>query len=246
MNLVEILRSFGLKSYEASAYATLAALGEATAGEISRKAGIPRTKIYEVLYSLVERGFAEIQPGIPATFRAVEPAKIAARLQREFNQRVERMLRAFEELKVEGAEEKLVWISRGKWAVDNRLREFLRESREISVFCITETFVDVLREIGGVHRVLLYQKFRIPEKVVNYRILNIEKLKNSPDGLLVRFSEIIDGTVGERPEIIAISNEKSIIAIQQGREVIALSIHLPLIVELQRRMFNTLYELYCL
>ncbi|MET1124558.1 MAG: TrmB family transcriptional regulator [Archaeoglobaceae archaeon] len=243
--LVETLREFGLSSYEASAYAALVAIGEATAKEVSSKAGIPRTKVYEVLNRLVEKGFAEVQPGNPAIFRAVEPAKIAARMQRDFNERLSRMLKAFEEVRMqERGESRLVWISRGKWAVENRLREFLRDGEKVMVFCITDTFAGVLSEVRGEHRVLLYEKFRVPDNIREFRVLDLEKIKNAADSFVAKFAEIFEGKEG-KPEMLAISERGSILALLQGGEYLALSIHLPLIVALQRKMFDTLYESYC-
>ncbi|AAB90235.1 TrmB family transcriptional regulator [Archaeoglobus fulgidus] len=244
--LLKTLRDFGLSSYEASAYVALVSSGETTAREVSRKAGIPRTKVYEVLNRLVEKGFAEVQPGSPAIFRAIEPAKIAARMQRDFNERLGKMLKAFEELKMdEKSESKLVWISRGRWAVENRLREFLRENDKVMVFCITENFASVLSEVRGEHRVLLYQKFRVPENIREFRVLDLGRIKKAKDGFVARFAEIIEGTEAGKPEILIISEGSSILALSHGEEYLALSIHLPLIVALQKRMFDTLYESYC-
>ncbi len=166
-------------------------------------------------------------------------------MQRDFNERLSRMLKAFEELRMhERGDLKLIWVSRGRWAVENRLREFLRENERVMVFCITQTFASLLNEIKGEHKVLLYEKFRVPESVREFRVLDLSKIKNSGDSFVAKFAEIFEGKEG-KPEMLAIAEKSSILALSQEGEYMALSIHLPLIIALQRRMFETLYEHYC-
>lgn len=129
--------------------------------------------------------------------------------------------------------------------MENRLREFLRENDKVMVFCITENFASVLSEVRGEHRVLLYQKFRVPENIREFRVLDLGRIKKAKDGFVARFAEIIEGTEAGKPDILIISEGSSILALSQGGEYLALSIHLPLIVALQKRMFDTLYESYC-
>jgi len=57
--VVEILRGYGLCNYEAKAYFALLAVGESKAGDVARKAGVPQSKVYDVLDTLREKGFVE-------------------------------------------------------------------------------------------------------------------------------------------------------------------------------------------
>jgi sugar-specific transcriptional regulator TrmB len=57
--VVELLRGYGLNGYEAKAYFTLLAVGESKAGDVARKAGVPQSKVYDVLDTLREKGFVE-------------------------------------------------------------------------------------------------------------------------------------------------------------------------------------------
>jgi sugar-specific transcriptional regulator TrmB len=79
-SLVDQLTRLGLTSYEARAYVALTGRGRATAAEIARLAALPRQRIYDVVETLVERGFAVARPGRPLLYSAVAPDEALERL----------------------------------------------------------------------------------------------------------------------------------------------------------------------
>jgi HTH-type transcriptional regulator, sugar sensing transcriptional regulator len=74
------LLSLGLNSYEAGAYVALTRRERATGAEVSRIAGLPRQRIYDVLNGLVDRGLATVEPGRPARYTALAPEEAIGRL----------------------------------------------------------------------------------------------------------------------------------------------------------------------
>jgi sugar-specific transcriptional regulator TrmB len=72
-NLVGQLTRLGLTSYEAKAYLALIRRDSSTAAQASRLAEVPRQRIYDVLASLVEKGFASSRPGAVVKYAAVAP-----------------------------------------------------------------------------------------------------------------------------------------------------------------------------
>ena len=58
--VVRLLSDFGLSMYEAKLYFTLLTIGNAKAGIATRKASVPQSKSYEVLESLIDKGFVEM------------------------------------------------------------------------------------------------------------------------------------------------------------------------------------------
>lgn len=75
MELVEVLKSFGLSEYEAKALITLLSKGELTAKDISELSGIPRTSVYDVMNSLKSKGLVESY-GKPLKFKSLEANEI--------------------------------------------------------------------------------------------------------------------------------------------------------------------------
>jgi sugar-specific transcriptional regulator TrmB len=68
------LQRVGLNSYEARSYLVLVGHPRFKALELAARAHVPRQKIYEVLDSLVEKGFARVVQERTKLFSAVEPS----------------------------------------------------------------------------------------------------------------------------------------------------------------------------
>lgn len=78
------LQQVGLNAYEARSYLVLVGHPRFKALELAARAHVPRQKIYEVLDSLVEKGFAQVVQEKTKLFYAVEPGlAIPAYLERE-------------------------------------------------------------------------------------------------------------------------------------------------------------------
>jgi sugar-specific transcriptional regulator TrmB len=68
------LQQLGLNAYEARSYLVLVGHPRFKALELAARAHVPRQKIYEVLDSLVEKGFAQVVQEKTKLFSAVEPS----------------------------------------------------------------------------------------------------------------------------------------------------------------------------
>ena len=68
------LKQIGLNAYEARSYLVLVGHPRFKALELAARAHVPRQKIYEVLDSLIEKGFAQMVRERTKLFSAVEPA----------------------------------------------------------------------------------------------------------------------------------------------------------------------------
>lgn len=81
------LQQIGLNAYEARSYLVLVGHPRFKALELAARARVPRQKIYEVLDSLVEKGFAQVVQEKTKLFSAVEPGlAIPAYLERHKEQ----------------------------------------------------------------------------------------------------------------------------------------------------------------
>src|SRR6201988_4296025 len=67
------LQTMGLNAYEARSYLVLMGHPRFKALELAARAHVPRQKIYEVLDSLVEKGFAQVIQEKTKLFSAVDP-----------------------------------------------------------------------------------------------------------------------------------------------------------------------------
>lgn len=74
--LVSLLKELNLTEYEAKALVTLFKFSESDAPTISRNSEIPKTRIYDVLDKLKERGFVLEVYKSPKTYRILNPEEI--------------------------------------------------------------------------------------------------------------------------------------------------------------------------
>ncbi|HTX43308.1 MAG TPA: helix-turn-helix domain-containing protein [Methanocella sp.] len=82
-DVLDKLQKLGLTEYEARAYLYLLSDHMNSAAKLSKKSGVPRTKIYETLESLEAKGWIRIYSGVPLLFRAVDPRKVLEKIKKE-------------------------------------------------------------------------------------------------------------------------------------------------------------------
>ncbi len=139
------LQQLGLNAYEARTYVVLLGHPRFKAMEAAARANVPRQKIYEVLDSLYEKGFAEVLQEKTKSFSAVEPGvaipAYLARKQRELAEQVEeqqrqatKVVRALETLCAQGIAERAnldyLRIINEASQTASHFREMLESSRE--------------------------------------------------------------------------------------------------------------------
>ena len=70
---MEEFAELGLTKNEAKAYETLAKHGKLSASEVSRESGVPYSRVYDILGSLISKGLAEVVPEKTKKFIAGDP-----------------------------------------------------------------------------------------------------------------------------------------------------------------------------
>ena len=76
---IDSLKKLGLSTYQALVYISLTYMISGTATEISVNSNVPRSKIYDVLKILGEKGFLEIERGRPLKYHVVQPKEVFRR-----------------------------------------------------------------------------------------------------------------------------------------------------------------------
>lgn len=78
--VIEALKQFNLNGYEAKTYVALLEQGEAEAVEISEQAGVPKSRIYDVLGSLEQKGMVTKEPTSPKVYSANHARRVLEHL----------------------------------------------------------------------------------------------------------------------------------------------------------------------
>jgi sugar-specific transcriptional regulator TrmB len=96
---MDALKSIGLNLYERRIWVALLAKGSASAGELAEISNVPRSRCYDILESLAEKGFAIMQPGKPLKFVAVAPDEALEKLKKKIEQEMRNMQARIDEIK---------------------------------------------------------------------------------------------------------------------------------------------------
>jgi sugar-specific transcriptional regulator TrmB len=97
-NVMDALKTIGLNLYERKLWVALLSKGNATAGELADLSNVPRSRCYDVLESLADKGFVIIQPSKPMRYVAIKPKEALERAKRRLYQRTEEMIKRIENI----------------------------------------------------------------------------------------------------------------------------------------------------
>jgi sugar-specific transcriptional regulator TrmB len=136
----QALREVGLNTYEIDAYLAVLEGGQMTAMEISKKAKVPYSKIYEVLNSLKDKGWVKRVETRPTKYHPVAPLDAIANARLKFEEKykswekkIARELQLLYE-RQELVERPDILILHGQKAILAKLEETVRKaSREIMI-----------------------------------------------------------------------------------------------------------------
>ena len=130
--ITDSLKKLGLSTYESLAYMSLNSMINGKAVEISQNSNVPRTKIYDVLTRLNQKGYVEIKKGHPNIYTAVSPHHIIKKEKEKLIQQLDES-----ELELEynydnkiAAIQAPVWLIRGRKKIINKELEIISRSNE--------------------------------------------------------------------------------------------------------------------
>ncbi|OYT34845.1 MAG: hypothetical protein B6U87_01370 [Candidatus Aenigmarchaeota archaeon ex4484_52] len=75
IEMINALKNIGLNSYERQIYASLVKQGFANSNQLSQTTNVPRSRTYDVLQSLENKGFAKAMHTKPKKYAAVHPVE---------------------------------------------------------------------------------------------------------------------------------------------------------------------------
>ncbi len=142
---VEQLERFGLSNYAARTFVALSSLGMGTARDVSEVSAVPRTRVYDAIDELHERGLVDIQHSSPRQFWAISAETASRSFEHDLQHRTEILRTALGKLEpVERrSEQRGVWTVEGQTAVTMRVLEFFDSAEEEIVYMTVE---DLLTE----------------------------------------------------------------------------------------------------
>lgn len=128
---VEGLERLGLTEYEARCFVALTRLPHGTAKEIGKVADIPRSRVYETMDRLQEKGLVELQEGEPRTFQSVSINTAIRSLRKKYEshfETVEKTLREMEPVYKEN--QQAVWAINDHEQVTERVLDLVADATD--------------------------------------------------------------------------------------------------------------------
>ncbi|BAB60144.1 hypothetical protein [Thermoplasma volcanium GSS1] len=173
----EMLKMFGLSSYEAQGFAALVYHGVANADTIATTANIPRTSAYKVMESLVKKGLAKATEGRPRMFK---PAKMEE-IRDYYEDKLQQLFRDLKELEENApsrGEPQLIYTINGTEKVMEKIEEMINMT-EREIIISTPKIIEIRKQMkkpieNAVKRgarviFVIPPNKRVPANVIVYR-----------------------------------------------------------------------------
>lgn len=183
------MESLGLTNYEIRVYTSLLFSGSNTAAEISKKSGVPYSKIYDVLNSLYVRGWAYSDNQRPQNFFPKSPnnAVEAIMIEMENNLRsnkntiINELMPIYEKT---GLKEKPdIWVVSGLYNIAIKVTEIIQSTKEELLIAIPKIPENVIKSIQPLLRELF-------EKGIKIIILASEETNSETIKAMSRVAEV--------------------------------------------------------
>lgn len=139
---VEALEELGLTEYEAKCFVALTRVAEGTAKEVSKLSDIPRSRVYDTVERLHERGLVDVQQSDPRRYKAVPKEAAFEKLRKDYISSIEAADRALDNVQSsENVEEEGAWsISEHEHVVD-RVEALVDDAEESIHYLVADAAV---------------------------------------------------------------------------------------------------------
>ncbi len=184
----ETLQQLGLKEYEAKVFVALCRVPMSTAKRVSELSGVPRPRVYDAIRILEARGLVEVEHSSPKKFRSISLDEATKILQERYDDRIDRLRGALNEVEEVDADEKgqehEVWSMSDTKSIDGRAKEMVEEAEREIIFAVgtrhllNQTVVGSLKQVDDEVELLvgvppgLRDRVREEVGVEGVRILN--------------------------------------------------------------------------
>ena len=143
---MDALKNIGLNLYERRLWVALLSLGTSSAGELSEISNVPRSRAYDILQSLAEKGFVVVQTSKPIRYVASPPEEALERAKKKMEEDIRETQEKIDELKESQAmrelsdvftkglkliaPEEMTGALRGKYSVFQQMHSMFRNAAE--------------------------------------------------------------------------------------------------------------------
>lgn len=209
------MEDLGLTSYEIRVYTSLLEAGSMTAAIVSKRSGVPYSKIYEVLNGLEEKGWLESDSSRPQKFFPKSPSTALEATRTRFDNNFRESQSAIvSELmplytKSGTKERPEIWVATGLVNIASKVNEIIQGSQHELLVALPHAAENVAKPLQPVLRVL-------HDKGVRVQILASSKIHPDTIRNLSRVAEVRvkdglfgGGVIGDGKQVVILLSEGS-------------------------------------
>lgn len=144
-DVVTRLQTLGLTEWEARAYLALLVDAPLSGYGVAKRSGIPRSKIYEVLRSLTEKGVATVARTEPTVYRPLPARALIERTRERITGELAAAEQALARFEQQESRDQLIWDIEGRDEIITRAHHLIRSATDRVMLEIWARDADVLR-----------------------------------------------------------------------------------------------------
>ena len=145
-DIAKLLTHLGFTEYEAKTYLALLRKSPLTGYAVARASGVPRSKIYEVLASMVERGDVLVSYGEPVQYAPKRPEELIESRRQMVDRQLSAAEKGLERFVDQSTPTDLIWDIRGRDEILYRVREVIGRADKRILLEIWEEDAPEIRE----------------------------------------------------------------------------------------------------
>ncbi|MDN4494483.1 TrmB family transcriptional regulator [Ureibacillus aquaedulcis] len=129
-NILEILKNLNFTEYEAKAYLALLEESPLTGYAVAKNSGVPRSRIYEVLDSLVIRGDILVSPGNTPQYSPVPAKELIKSRRMKAEENFELAEKSLEQFEHSANDRENIWNIRGRNEILEKVKACIRSAKK--------------------------------------------------------------------------------------------------------------------
>ena len=207
------MESLGLTGYEIKVYLSFLGSGSMTASDVSKKSGVPYSKIYEVLNALEDKGWLESNSSRPQKFFPKSPltALEAMRMRIENGIRdnesliINELMPLYEKSGIRERPE--IWVVRGVYNIAAKIVEIIQTCQHELLMALPQVAEDIAKPVQPMLRML-------HEKGVKITVLASEEASKDTVRTIGRIADVRlksnmfgGGVIGDSKQVMILLGE---------------------------------------
>lgn len=127
--LKALLKELGLNKYEVNAYLTLIKQGPLTAGDLASLSKVPQPRIYDVVRSLMGKGFVAVTSERPKKVVPLDPEKVLGAMEKNYLKKIELAKRELKAMYTPRESHREVIVVKSKTTLENYIKEAIKNAK---------------------------------------------------------------------------------------------------------------------